>query len=655
MTSWTRRLANFFLADETPHAGLIVLAGLLSVAFVLVHVFQLTNYFLPGGQFKVVHIAGGILLTFLALAVKDGTSRLQRWHFVAMAAITLIPLLYILIEHEAITTERQFIVSNVDIGIAVLFLLLAMYAAWREWGLIMSALAVGTLLYGYFGYLVPGALFFHAGIGLKRLLGYTSIPYFQGLLGGLSELSAGTIFPFMLFAAALEITGCVDYIMGVAYRIGGKTRAGPAQVAVVGRGMMGMVSGSSVANVASTGALTIPLMKRFGFRGEFAGAVEAVASTGGQITPPIMGLAAFLIVGITGIPYVEIVKAAVFPALIYYAYLMVAVHIRAMKAGIDVRDRAEELRKEFLPESFLKSSLRNIPFYVAIIYLVLVLITGRSPGGVAIEATGILVALTILRDWLIGQGGIAGRILHTLQMLGRIGYNGALRGAQVAIVVAVIGVLVDILVVTGFAQKLSFAMLDMAGGELWLLLIIAAVSCIAFGLGLPTSAAYILVALLGAPALIELGVPMLAAHMFVFFFANISAITPPVAVSSLIAAKIAGAPYFKTCMIGVRLGLPGFLLPFLFAIHPEILGIDSTLPYVAMVSAMAFIGVMSVNLILEGQYILPLNWIQRVLLLPAAGGLLLPGLTSSAIGLCFFAVVTLWQLVDRKRQRAALA
>ncbi|KZC98316.1 TRAP transporter permease [Oceanibaculum pacificum] len=652
MPTWTSRLASYFVPDETPHAGLIVLAGLLSLAFVLLHVVQLSAYLLPSGQFKVVHIAGGIGLTFLALAVKTGQGRLGRWHFVLMALLTLIPLVYILVEHDAITTQRQFIVSNVDIGVAVVFLALALYAAWREWGWIMSALAIATLLYGYFGYLIPGELFFHAGIGLKRLIGYTSIPYFQGLLGGLAELSAGTIFPFMLFAAALEMTGCVDYIMGAAYRVGGKTRAGPAQIAVIGSGMMGMVSGSSVANVASTGALTIPLMKRFGFKPEFAGAVEAVASTGGQITPPIMGLAAFLIVGITGIPYVEIVKAAVFPALIYYGYLMVAVHIRAIKRNIDVRDRAEELQKEFLPEPFLKATLRNFPFYVATTYLVVVLISGMSPGAIAIEATGILIGLSILRDWVVKWDSLAGRVNYTLELLGRIAYSGALRGAQVAIVVAVIGVLVDILVVTGFAQKLSFAMLDMAGGELWLLLIIAAVSCLAFGLGLPTSAAYILVALLGAPALVEMGVPLLAAHMFVFFFANISSITPPVAVASLIAAKIAGASYFKTGFIGVRLGLPGFLLPFLFAVHPEILGIDSTLPYVALVSAMAFVGVVSLNIALEGHFLLPVTWIQRLLLLPAAAGLLMPGLTSSFIGLGFFVAVAGWQYWDSKRQPA---
>lgn len=653
MPTWTSRLASYFVPDETPHAGLIVLAGFLSVLFLLVHVFQLSIYFLPSGQFKVVHIAGGIGLTFLALAVKAGIGRLERWHFVLMALLTLFPLAYILIEHDAIATQRQFMVSNVDIAVAVVFLALALYAAWREWGWIMSALALGTLFYGYFGYLIPGDLFFHAGIGLKRLIGYTSIPYFQGLLGGLAELSAGTIFPFMVFAAVLDMTGCVDYIMGAAYRVGGKTRAGPAQIAVIGSGLMGMVSGSSVANVASTGALTIPLMKRFGFRPEFAAAVEAVASTGGQITPPIMGLAAFLIVGITGIPYVEIVKAAVFPALIYYGYLMVAVHIRAIKRNIDVRDRAEELQKEFLPEPFLKATLRNFPFFVATTYLVVVLISGMSPGAIALEASGILVGLTLLRDWVLNWDGLAGRLRHSFQMLGRIAYSGALRGAQVAIVVAVIGVLVDILVVTGFAQKLSFAMLDMAGGELWLLLIIAAVSCLAFGLGLPTSAAYILVALLGAPALVEMGVPLLAAHMFVFFFANISSITPPVAVASLIAAKIAGASYFKTGFIGVRLGLPGFLLPFLFAVHPEILGIDSTLPYVALVSAMAFVGVVSLNIALEGHFLLPVTWIQRLLLLPAAAGLLMPGLTSSFIGLGFFAVVAGWQYWDSKRQPAA--
>jgi TRAP-type uncharacterized transport system fused permease subunit len=232
-------------------------------------------------------------------------------------------------------------------------------------------------------------------------------------------------------------------------------------------------------------------------------------------------------------------------------------------------------------------------------------------------------------------------------------YGGALRGAQVAIVVAVIGVLVEILTVTGFAQKLSFAMLDIAQGNLWLLLVMAALACLAFGLGLPTSASYILVALLGAPALVSLGVPLLAAHFFVFFFANISAITPPVAVACLVAAKIADARFFRTCFIAVRLGLPGFILPFLFVAHPEILGLDAGLGYTALVSAMALLGVAALNVMLEGHLLHPLSWMERLLLLPAAIGLLHPSLWASLAGIAIFAALAAWQWYGRGRRQPA--
>ncbi len=637
MNSRATQAAGYF-TDRAGTPWLILLAGLVSVVFVAGHVVQVFNYTLPAGQFKIMHVGGTVLLLML-VAAAFAERAASRWLHVFLALLAAGVIWYVFAEYRALTRQRSFLPNDTDLWVALVFLGLCLYASMREWGWVVSAIAVVGLLYGYFGQSMPEGLLYHGGLNFKRLIGYTSIPYFHGLLGSLAELSAGTIFPFMIFAAALQATGCVTFIMQVAYRIGGQTRAGPAQIAIISSGFMGMVSGSSVANVASTGALTIPLMKRVGFKPEFAGAVEAVASTGGQITPPVMGLAAFLIVGMTGIPYGDIVIAAAFPALIFYLYLMLAVHLRALKYDLDATAQKELVQDFADADPLWLACAKHLHFFVATIYLVWVLIVDNLPGRAAMEATALILALFILRELLFSWRGIAAIVSNTVRLLFNVAYDGALRGAQVAVVVAVIGVLVDILAVTGFSQKLSFFMLELAGGNLALLLIVAAGACLAFGLGLPTSAAYILVALLGAPALVALGVPLLAAHMFVFFFANISAITPPVAICCLVAAKIAQGSFFRTSFIAVRLGLPGFILPFLFVVHPEILGIEAGILEAAFVSLLALLGVATLNIIIEGYLLRPVTWIERALLLPAAFGLIHPSLWASAVGTAIFAAV----------------
>ncbi|HET6519115.1 MAG TPA: TRAP transporter fused permease subunit, partial [Geminicoccaceae bacterium] len=454
-----------YVTDRPGEPWLVVLLGAVALAFVAGHVVQVLNYVLPAGQFKIMHVGGAALVIMLSIAAAT-RSAVSRWVHVALAVVAAGVIWYVFVEHRALTTQRSFLPNPTDIGVALALLALALYASMREWGWIVSLIAVVGLLYGYFGPLMPEGLLYHGGLTLRRLIGYTSIPYFGGLLGSLAELSAGTIFPFMLFAAGLQATGCVAFIMDVAYRIGGRTRAGPAQIAVISSGFMGMVSGSSVANVASTGALTIPLMKRVGFKPEFAGAVEAVASTGGQITPPVMGLAAFLIVGLTGIPYGEIILAAAFPALIYYLYLMMAVHLRAVKRDLDASSDGLLAREFAARDPLWRACLKHLHFFVAIAYLVWVLIATNLPGRSAIESTAILLVLFVLRELLRSWRGPTAIASNLVRLLCRTAYDGALRGAQVAIVVAVIGVLVDILAVTGFAQKLSFAMLELAGGNL---------------------------------------------------------------------------------------------------------------------------------------------------------------------------------------------
>lgn len=647
-----RKAASYF-TDEQGSPAIVVALGLVAFLYVLAHIGQVLTYALPSGQFKILHVGGAAAIVFLGIAARTAGVGGRALHL-ALALAAFAVAFYIFDQHQLLTTKRSFVPNFADQIVAAALLALCLYAALREWGWVVSLIAVAGLLYGYFGQSMPEGLLYHGGITLRRLIGYTSIPYFTGLLGSLAELSAGTIFPFMLFAAALYATGCVDFIMKLAYRVGGRSRAGPAQVAIISSGLMGMVSGSSVANVASTGALTIPLMKRVGFRPEFAGAVEAVASTGGQITPPVMGLAAFLIVGLTGIPYGEIVIAAVFPAMIYYLYLMFAVHLRAVKRGLDASaDNALAQELGDGGEPLWKSCLLHAHFFIATGFLIWRLLETNLAGRSSLEAMGILLTIYAVREIALTWRGPTEIGRGLVALICRTAWRGGVGGAQIAVVVAVIGVLVDILSVTGFAQKLSFFMLELAGGSLWLLLVVAAFACLAFGLGLPTSAAYILVALMGAPALVQLGVPLIAAHFFVFFFANLSAITPPVAVCCLVAAKIAKGGFFRTSFIAVRLGLPGFVLPFLFVAHPEILGVDAGLGYTALVSAMALFGVIAVNVMLEGHLLRPISWIERALLLPAALGLLYPSIWASAAGIALFALVFALQYASSRKAQPA--
>lgn len=595
-----------------------ILIGGLALVMVGIHLYQLLTFSFPSGQFRNFHLAFALAIGFLAIIEALGPERrFPRIGVWVCLALTAAVAAYIHVEYKALTQVRSFLPNEADIVAAVILLVLALLLSGIQWGWTIPVLALLGLAYGYWGAYMPGEIFFHAGIAPERLLAYTSIPYFQGLLGGLTSLSAGTIFMFMLFGGALKATGAIDFIVRIGFSVGRRSRAGPAWVAIVSSGLMGTVSGSTVANVASTGAMTIPLMKRYGFKGSFAAAVESVASTGGQLMPPVMGLAAFLIVGMTGIPYSDVIIAAIVPALVYYGYLLMAVHLRATRLDLDASNLVEEDDGQTLAQA----AAGKWHLAIAIILLIWLLVTGTPAGLAALISVLVLLGLDALIVVFAGRG----RVSAVVDALARIANGliiGARAGAAVATVIAVIGVLIEVLTVTGFAQKLSFFMLDLSDGRLLTLGIVVAVSCLVFGLGLPTSASYFIVALFGAPALVDLGVPLLAAHLFVFYFANLSAITPPVAVAALVGANIAKANFWETAFSAVRLGLPGFLLPFLFLLEPQIIGLEGHVGDQLFAMAKALLAIFALNFALEGQMFARLNWLERALVFGAALGLL---------------------------------
>lgn len=622
-----------------------IVAGVAAIALALIHMAQAKLYFLPSALLKNVHVNLSATLIFLLLALRSAED--QRWArrvYILLAAFAAIPLVYIHLEHDAIIRDRVLFPGETDRWIAILMLFTVFTAAWREWGAIIPGLAIAGLLYGYFGNWFGEGLLFHTGISMDRLISYTSIPSFSGMFGSLTEESARTIFMFMLFAGTLTATGGTSLIMKISFAAVGHFRAGPAQVAVVSSALFGMISGSTVANVAAQGPYTIPMMRRCGLSREFAGAIEAVSSTGGQITPPVLGLAAFLIVGLTGIPYFEVMIATLFPAIAFYIYLMVNIHIEAVRRGLGaLPDMRLEDGSDLDDMSIRRALLEHSHVLIATVALFWLLSVDMPTGLAALYPSLIMLAGEALKKAILHWRVPWTAVAEALAVASRALVGGARSGAQVAVVVAVINVLVEMFVVTGLGQKMSHLMLAISGGSLGLLLIVAAVMCLILGCGVPTSAAYILVALLGAPALVKLGVPLLAAHLFVFFYANLSAITPPVALAALVAANISGGDYFRTSFICVWLGLPCFILPFLFVIHPEIVGVDGSLLEQIGAATLALISILCVSFVLQGHMLGPLYWYERLLIAPATVALLMPGWLPAIMSYALVAAVALYQ------------
>jgi len=606
----------------------------LIVGMAVSHIVQVWTLLIPSSLFKTFHLCMAIVTLFVIAAQNDQRQIPKALRYVAAAA-AFGCLVYIFISFNALIHERMFGPSQADLVVGILLLTTAVLAATGVWGMTIPILAVGALLYGYYGASFSGDLFYHSGIKFERLISYTSIPFFEGLLGSMTGLLGSLIFVFMLFAGLLKSTGGIDFIITLATRLGGRSRGGPAQVAVIGSGIMGMISGSTVANVASTGSITIPLMKRHGLRPSYAGAVEAVASTGGQFMPPVMGLTAFLIVGITGVPYGTVMLAALMPALIYYGNLIIAVHLYAVSSDLSLAaagDRSE-------PKTSLRDEIMQYGHLVLAVALLVYLLVGRMPPGhAAVIAALFIVVAETLKQLLVHRKNLVEGARQAINRILAGLYDGVKNGVQLAVVIAVIGVLVDMMTTTGFAQKLSNLMLGVAEENLLLLLVLAAISCLVFGLGMPTPAAYSLVAVIGAPALVDFGVDILAAHMFVFFFANMSAITPPVALAALVAAKLASANYARTALIATRLGLPGFVLPFLFVLYPELLMLEGSIGTRVLVFALTLLSFVALNVALSGTLLRPrvALW-KRILALIAAICLIHPSLISKLVGVILFA------------------
>ncbi len=454
----------------------------------------------------------------------------------------------------------------------------------------------------------------------------------EGILSTPVNVCSKFIVVFIIFGSFLERTGIADFFINISNAVVGGFSGGPAKVAVVASAMEGMVSGSSVANTVGSGSVTIPLMKKTGYKPEFAAAAEASASTGGQIMPPIMGAAAFLMADYVGVPYSNIVVRAILPAVLYFAGIFIAVHLEAKKEGL------RGLTKEELPK--ILPLLKKV--YLLIPLILLIYLVGTNQRSIQYAAAIAIVATIIVSLFNKGNRITPKKIFEALAA----GGQGMI---TVAAACGVAGIIAGTITMTGLANMMINGIVQLAGNQVIIALFLTMLCCIVLGMGVPTTANYCIMAATCAPILIRMGVPALAAHFFVFYFGIVADLTPPVALAAYAGAAIGQANPMKTAFTATKLAIGAFIVPYVFALNPAMLFIDTTAGEVILICITSFVGIFAVSSALEGYFLHHMRWYERIVCV--AGGLLLiyPGVVTDVIGLGLVAVVLVAQILTKKK------
>ncbi|MDR7868664.1 MAG: TRAP transporter permease [Sporomusaceae bacterium] len=588
---------------------------------ILLALFQLyTAYFGAFGasQQRTVHLVLVLLMVFILKPL--GNKPVSPWRIIDIVCIaaSLYVGVYIFMKADQFAL-RALTIDTTDTAVGTLGLILVFEATRRVMGWIMPSIAAVFLAYAFLGPYMP-SIIAHRGFGLPRIA-YQMWFTMEGVLGQPLGVSATFVAVFVIFAAFLRKSGAGDFFMDIAFSLFGRYRGGPAKVAIVSSTLFGTFSGSAVANVVGTGTLTIPLMKRTGYQPHFAGAVEAVSSTGGQIMPPVMGAAAFLMTEFIGIPYTKIALAALVPALLYYFTVYVMVDLEAAKY------KMVGLSKENLP-SFKEKMKDGWPFLVPLVVLIYLLgESGSTPSLAAFWAIVAVVAIAAVHP----------KYKFSFNDFLKCMESGGRGVIEVAAACAMAGVIIGVITLTGLGLKLSMLMITLAAGSLLFLLLLTALVCFILGMGVPTTAAYLIVASLVAPALVKMGVHPLAAHMFVFYYAVVSMITPPVALAAYAAAGIAQCSPDKVGFTAIRLGIVALVVPFMFVYGPQLLLIG-TWPEIAQSIVTSIFGCIAMSIAVHGWYQgqVP-TWIRGLFLLGGLG-LIKPGTVTDIAGVLLIVV-----------------
>lgn len=625
------------IADEglsnriEPEGALKVIIWGIAIAFSLYHL--VTSYLgaLPALQHRAVHLSFALVLLFLLFPSMPGKLRPVFYPLDILLALASAAVgIYIFTQYEYLSF-RQGLPSSADVWLGFLLTLLVLESTRRILGWAMPLVAVFFILYGSLGRYFPGP-FAHSGLTFEEIFSNLYVTL-EGIYGVAIGVSATYIVVFVIFGAFLGQSGASDLFFNFAKVLFGTVRGGPAKVSVISSSLFGTVSGSAVANVMVDGWLTIPMMKKVGFKPHIAGAIEAVASTGGQIMPPVMGAAAFIMAEIIGVPYYKVALAAAIPAILYYVSLYFVIDLESAKWGLLGLKRSELPR---LKEVLYSQGHLFIPLIVLILMLVVFFYT---PMKSAFYSTLAILAVSYFRkNTRLGFR----KILTSLK-------DGGINTLSVASACACAGIIVGMFTITGLGMKLSYILIQLSGGQLLPLLILMAVCNIILGMGMPTTAVYIILATLAAPALIKLGLSPMSAHLFVFYYGCLSHLTPPVALAAYAAAGLAESPPMKTGFSAWRIGLAGFIVPFMFVYGPALILEDSAINIiVAFVSAM--IGIWALAISLEGYMFRPFPWWQRAIPFAASLMLIKPGIYTDLMGLAILGPFSFYQWKLSKKE-----
>lgn len=563
------------------------LSGVYKLAFTVIavvgalfHLFVLNFYPIEPWVFRSVHLAfGAVLALMLFKGSKKGSNKISIIDWALILSIIFVTG-YIYMNLSTLLFRFGVMPTTIDAVVAIMGLIVVFEITRRTSGWTLPILATIFMGYAFLGPYLPGILN-HRGYSMERFVTY--IFGVDGVFGVTLDVSSKYILLFIIFGAFLQMSGVGRYFIDFSFSLAGGMRGGPAKVSVISSGLMGMMNGTSAGNAVATGSLTIPLMKRVGYTGRFAAATEATASAGGQIMIPIMGAGAFLMAEITGIKYSDIIIAATIPALLYFISVYFMVDFQAIKNGMKGIPRKE------LPP--LKGIMKQAYLFIPIIILIGALLSGFTV--IRSGTVGIIACLVI--SWVHPSNRMGPKkVIEALEL-------GMKNTIQLLSVCATAGIIVGVIALTGVGMRFSSMLLGVADTNILLALLFAMGISIILGMGMPTTAAYAVAASVVAPGLISIGVPILFAHMFVFYYAVMSAITPPVALAAYAAAGVAGTDPFKTGLTAFKLGIAAFVVPYMFIYSPELM-MEGTAPKIAIASVTAAIGIYLLSAAVQGWF-----------------------------------------------------
>lgn len=608
-----------------------------AIIWSLFQLYTATFGLLPPVQQRSIHVGFALVLIYLLYprSKKDMTNKIK-WYDVLLIASSFGVVFYLFKNFEPLMF-RAGAYTDMDFYISILAVILVIEATRRVAGPVLVCVSGFFLIYALFGNYFPGFLA-HGGYSLRRITTYGWISS-ESILGIPISVSASFIFLFLLFATFLKKTGIGDWLTNLALALAGSATGGPAKAAIIASATQGTISGSSVANTVGTGSVTIPLMKSIGYRSEFAAAVEAAASTGGQLMPPIMGAAAFIMTEFTDLPYSTIALGACIPAFLYFTGIFIMVHLEAKKNGL------EGIPKERLPK--LKVLAKQWYLSLPIFLIVALLVMKFTPMRAALFGIVASIFIGFIHDKIDEEASF--KLKDVIEGL----EEGARSALPVVMACASAGIIVGVVTLTGLGIKFANGIVDLAGGSIFLTMFLTMIASIVLGMGMPTTANYIVQATIAAPALVAVGVPVLAAHLFVFYFGIIADITPPVALAAFAGSGIAGSNPFKTGVQASMLAFAAYIVPYVFATSPELvlvfdpqyttLILGSKFLTVALPLTTALIGMYAIGGGVTGYLLTNVKSYERIIFMAAGLALVQTNLAITAVGFVVFVLLYLAQ------------